>query len=78
MPIAVLLNSLITTNNSQPTLNAFAQSGYQNMYMDAGRITLSDDSLTINQGGTKRKNAVTSQEIKEILRKYFGISGTPI
>jgi len=45
---------------------------------DDGRITLSDDSLTINHGGTKRKKAVPLQETKEILHKYFGISGTRI
>ena len=43
---------------------------------DDGRITLSDDSLTIDHSGAKRKNAVTSQEINEILRKYFGFSET--
>jgi arylamine N-acetyltransferase len=44
---------------------------------DDGRITLSDDSLTINHCGVKRKKSLTSQDINEILHKYFGISGTP-
>ena len=39
-----------------------------------GRITLSDDSLTINHGETKRKRTVSPAEINAILRQYFGHS----
>jgi N-hydroxyarylamine O-acetyltransferase len=44
---------------------------------DDGRITLSDDSLTIHHGESKYKKTVTPQEIDEILHKYFGIDETP-
>jgi len=39
-----------------------------------GRITLSDDSLTVNHRETKRKRTVSPPEIDGILRKYFGQS----
>jgi len=41
-----------------------------------GRITLSDDSLIINHGETKRKRTVSQPEIDGILRKYFGLRST--
>jgi N-hydroxyarylamine O-acetyltransferase len=62
-------------NQTSPNSH-FTQRTICTIATDAGRITLSDDSLTINQSGTKRKKTVTSQEINEILCKYFGISET--
>jgi len=59
-------------NQTSPNSH-FTQRTICTLATDDGRITLSDDWLTINHGGTKRKKAITSQKIKEILHIYFGI-----
>jgi N-hydroxyarylamine O-acetyltransferase len=63
-------------NQTSPNSH-FTQRTICTIATDKGRITLSDDSLTINHCGVKRKKSLTSQDINEILHKYFGISGTP-
>ncbi len=60
-------------NQTSPNSH-FTQRTICTIATDTGRITLSDDSLTINHGGTKRKKDVSPQEINEILPQYFGHS----
>jgi N-hydroxyarylamine O-acetyltransferase len=62
-------------NQTSPNSH-FTQRTICTIATDNGRITLSDDSLTIDHGGAKCKRSVTFQDRNEILRKYFGISDT--
>ena len=52
----------------------FMQGAFCTMATEHGRVTLSENSLTITEGGQKRKILVVSTEdYKQMLREYFGI-----
>ena len=64
-------------------MNAFNQSSPESHFTQQticsiatknGRVSLSDDFLTITDGSSKRKSNITSQEdFEQKLREYFGI-----